>query len=147
MRRKCFLSAGLAVALLVTAIVFPTEVNSMYQEGQKRQAEKIVQTAGRDRLGDFAPEFAHYNDDVLFGEVWSRNDRLSLHDRSIVTVSALIGVGVLTDALKSHIALAKKHGISKEEMVEIITQLGFYAGWPKAWVAFGMAKEVYGDEK
>ena len=147
MQIKSFLIAGLAAVLLLTVNVFPTEVNSMEQEGQKRQAQKVVQTAGRDRLGGFAPDFAHYNDDVLFGEVWSRNDKLSLHDRGIVTVSALIGGGVLTRALKSHIALAKKHGVTKEEMVEIITQLGFYAGWPKAWAAFGMAKEVYGDGK
>ena len=107
--------------------------------------EKYVQTAGRDNLGEFAPEFARYNDDILFGEVWSRDNILSRHDRSIVTISALIGGGVLTSALKSHIAMAKNHGVTKAEMAEIITQLGFYAGWPKAWAAFGMAKEIYAD--
>lgn len=107
---------------------------------------KIVQTAGRDRLGDFAPDFARYNDDILFGEVWSRNDVLSLHDRSIVTVSALIASGVINSSLKHHIEFAKKNGVTRDEMVEIITQLGFYAGWPKAWAAFSIAKEVYVDE-
>lgn len=107
---------------------------------------KIVQTAGRDRLGDFAPDFARYNDDILFGEVWSRNDVLSLHDRSIVTVSALIASGVIDSSLKYHIESAKKNGVTRDEMVEIITQLGFYAGWPKAWAAFNMAQEVYVDE-
>ena len=107
---------------------------------------KIVQTAGRDRLGDFAPDFANYNDDILFGEVWSKNDVLSLHDRSIVTVSALIASGVIDSSLKYHIESAKKNGVTRAEMVEIITQLGFYAGWPKAWAAFNMAKEVYVDE-
>ena len=110
------------------------------------EGEFQKQTAGRDRLGDFAPDFAHYNDDILFGEVWSRNNILSLHDRSIVTVSALIGAGIFTGALKNHIANAKAHGVTKAEMVEIITQLGFYAGWPKAWAAFGMAQEVYADD-
>ena len=112
--------------------------------GGKGSARKIVQTAGRDALGDFAPDFARYNDDILFGEVWSRNDVLSLHDRSIVTVSALIASGV-TGPLKYHIATAKEHGATKEEMVEIIMQLAFYAGWPKAWAAFPVAREVYGE--
>lgn len=147
MRKRNFLVAGLAVTLLLTANVFSKEVNCMEQEGQKRQAQKIVQTAGRDQLGNFAPDFARYNDDILFGEVWSRNDKLSLHDRSIVTVSALISSGMLDNSLKFHLSSAKKNGVTKEEMVEIITQLGFYAGWPKAWAAFGMAKEVYGEEK
>ena len=137
---------ALAAVLLLSVSIFSVEVNGMELEGQKK-AQKIVQTAGRERLGDFAPDFARYNDDILFGEVWSRNDQLSLHDRSIVTVSALVASGVLDRSLKFHIASAKKNGVTKEEMVEIITQLGFYAGWPQAWAAFGMAKEVYAEDK
>ena len=121
--------------------LFGMEAAAMERQ-EARKAEKIVLTAGRDRLGDFAPDFARYNDDLLFGEVWSRNDILSLHDRSIVTISALVGAGVIDSSLKYHIMTAKKNGVTKDEMVEIITQLGFYAGWPKAWAAFGMAKEV-----
>lgn len=113
---------------------------------EKKEAVKIVQTAGRDNLDEFAPDFARYNDDILFGEVWSKNDVLSLHDRSIVTVSALIASGITDSSLKYHITSAKKNGVSKAEMAEIITQLGFYAGWPKAWAAFGMAKEVYAED-
>ena len=116
------------------------------QVQEKRVAKKIVQTAGRKNLGDFAPDFARYNDDILFGEVWSRNDKLSLHDRSIVTISALIGSGILDSSLKYHIQTARQNGVTKDEMVEIITQLGFYAGWPKAWAAFGMAREVYAEK-
>lgn len=112
-------------------------------EHDSKSAKKIVQTAGRDRLGSFAPDFARYNDDILFGEVWSRNDILPLRDRSIVTISALIASGITDSSLAYHIATAKQNGVTQEEMVEIITQLGFYAGWPKAWAAFGMAKEVY----
>lgn len=112
---------------------------------EQKKSVKIVQTAGRDRLGKFAPDFARYNDDILFGEVWSRNDKLSLHDRSLVTISALVGAGVIDSSLKYHIATAKKNGVTKDEMVEMITQLGFYAGWPKAWAAFNMAKEVYSE--
>ncbi|MBQ9365703.1 MAG: carboxymuconolactone decarboxylase family protein [Schwartzia sp.] len=108
--------------------------------------KKIVQTAGRDALGDFAPDFARYNDDILFGEVWSRNDVLSLHDRSLITISALVASGVIDSSLKYHIMTAKTNGVTKDEMVEAITQLGFYAGWPKAWAAFRMAREVYEAE-
>lgn len=109
----------------------------------ERKAIKIVQTAGRQQLGDFAPDFARYNDDILFGEVWSKNDVLSLHDRSIVTVSALIAQGITDSSLKYHIESAKKNGVTKAEMAEIITQVGFYGGWPKAWAAFRYAKDVY----
>ena len=112
---------------------------------QKKEAVKITQTAGRDILGNFAPDFARYNDDILFGEVWSKNDVLPLRERSIVTVSALVASGIIDSSLKYHIESAKKNGVTKAEMAEVITQLGFYAGWPKAWVAFRMAKEVYAE--
>lgn len=103
-------------------------------------------TAGRDQLGDFAPKFAELNDDVLFGEVWAREDKLSARDRSIVTVVSLISSGVLDSSLQFHIGNAKNHGVTAEEMAEIITHAAFYAGWPKAWAAFRMAKEVYGEK-
>ncbi|MGN0639912.1 MAG: carboxymuconolactone decarboxylase family protein [Oscillospiraceae bacterium] len=103
-------------------------------------------TAGRDELGEFAPKFAELNDDVLFGEVWSREDKLSLRDRSIVTVTALMAGGILDSSLKFHILNAKKNGVTAEEMSEILTHAAFYAGWPKAWAAFRIAKEVYGNE-
>ena len=106
----------------------------------------VKQTAGHEALGEFAPKFAELNDDVLFGEVWSREDKLSLKLRSIVTVSTLIGKGILDDSLKYHISRAKKNGVTKEEMSEILTHIAFYAGWPNAWAAFKMAKEVY-EEK
>lgn len=138
--------AGVLIAgFLMTTNLMSVEAEAMKQENGKREAVKVLQTAGRDRLGDFAPDFARYNDDILFGEVWSKNDVLSLHDRSIVTVSALVASGVIDSSLKFHIASAKKNGVTKDEMVEIITQLGFYAGWPKAWAAFNMAKEVYAE--
>ena len=134
--------AGIMTAMLVGTMAAPPM--ALAADASPRQARKIVQTAGRDRLGEFAPEFARYNDDILFGEVWSRNDILPLRDRSIVTITALISSGVLDSSLKSHMMRAKQNGVTQEEMVEIITQLGFYAGWPKAWAAFNMAKEIYG---
>lgn len=102
-------------------------------------------TAGRDYLGDFAPKFAELNDDVLFGEVWAREAQLSPRDRSMITVSALMAMGILDQSLKSHLLKAKENGITKEEIVEVITHLAFYIGWPKAWATFYMAKEVFGE--
>ncbi len=106
----------------------------------------VKQTAGHDSLGDFAPKFAELNDNVLFGEVWSREDKLSLKSRSIVTISALIGKGIIDNSLKYHLMTAKNNGITKEEIAEILTHIAFYAGWPNAWAAFNMAKEVYTEE-
>ncbi len=103
------------------------------------------QTAGRDNLGKIAPKFAELNDDVLFGEVWAREDKLSLRDRSMITISALMAQG-LYPQVKSHLILGKKHGLKKEEVVEMITQLAFYCGWAKAWSVFPMVDEVYGDD-
>ncbi len=103
------------------------------------------QTAGRKDLGDFAPKFAELNDDVLFGEVWSREDKLSLKNRSIVTITALISKGIVDTSLKYHLETAKNNGVTKTEMAEILTHLAFYAGWPNAWAAFRMAKEVYAE--
>ena len=104
------------------------------------------QTAGRDQLGTFAPKFAELNDDVLFGEVWSREDKLTLRDRSLITVVALMSKGILDSSLKYHIMNAKKNGITKEEMAEVLTHVAFYAGWPNAWAVFKIAKEVYESE-
>lgn len=100
-------------------------------------------TAGRDSLGNFAPEFARLNDDILFGEVWAREDKLSLKERSIITVTALISSGILDSSLEFHLKNAKNNGVSKEEISEIITHIAFYIGWPKAWAAFRYAKEIW----
>ena len=105
----------------------------------------IVQTAGRDALGDFAPEFAHYNDDILFGENWNNED-LDLKTRSLITVVALMAQGIADSSLKYHIMNSKVHGVSQKEMAAAITHVAFYAGWPKAWAVFRLAKEVYAEE-
>lgn len=107
---------------------------------------KITQTAGRQQLGDFAPEFAHRNDDILFGEVWSRNDLLSLRDRSLITVTALMAQGITDSSLIHHLQNAKNNGITQTEISEAITHAAFYAGWPKAWATFRLAKEVWKDD-
>lgn len=105
----------------------------------------IKQTAGRDRLGEFAPKFAELNDDVLFGQVWSRTDKLPLRERSIVTVTALVSSGIADSSLLHHMQAARRNGVTREEIAEILTHTAFYAGWPKAWAAFNLAKEVWAD--
>ena len=105
----------------------------------------VKQTAGRDSLGQFAPEFARLNDDVLFGEVWSREEALGLRDRSLVTVVALMAQGLVDESFRYHLTTAKHNGITRGEIAEILTHAAFYAGWPKAWAAFRMAKDVWAD--
>ncbi|CAO1611508.1 carboxymuconolactone decarboxylase family protein [Brochothrix thermosphacta] len=101
------------------------------------------QTAGREQLGEFAPKFASLNDDILFGEVWSREDQLSPRERSLITCSSLLTQGV--PQLEAHLKIAKKNGVTKEEIVEVITHLAFYTGWPKAWSAFALAKMIFDE--
>ena len=130
---------AICITLLAAAATTALPFNSMAQK-------KITQTAGRDALGEFAPEFAHLNDDILFGEVWSRNDLLSLRDRSIVTLTSLISQGITDTSLIYHLQSAKNNGVTRTEIAEIITHIAFYAGWPKAWAAFRLAKDVWPDE-
>ncbi len=125
------------ITLLLSILIFHPDIMAQ---------KKITQTAGRDQLGDFAPEFAHLNDDILFGEVWSRNDLLSLRDRSLITVTALISQGITDSSLIHHMQTAKNNGITRLEISEVITHIAFYAGWPKAWGAFRIAKEVWADD-
>lgn len=106
----------------------------------------IKQTAGRDALGDFAPKFAEINDDILFGQVWNRDNLLSLRERSIITVTALMAQGLTDSSFKYHLTTAKNNGITKTDIAEILTHAAFYVGWPKAWAAFNMAKEVWSDD-
>lgn len=106
----------------------------------------VQQTAGRDSLGAFAPKFAELNDNILFGQVWSREGQLSLKQRSILTVSALVSKGMVDSSFQFHVVNARKNGVTKGEMAEILTHLAFYAGWPNAWAAFRVAADVYKDD-
>lgn len=107
--------------------------------------EKIVQTAGRDALGEFAPEFADLNDNTLFGPVWNNQD-IDHKTRCIITVVALMSSGITDSSLKYHLENAKKAGVTRKEIAAIITHVAFYAGWPKGWAVFNMAKEVWAEE-
>ncbi|MBO5073617.1 MAG: carboxymuconolactone decarboxylase family protein [Eubacterium sp.] len=108
-------------------------------------SEKIVQTAGRDSLGQFAPMFAHLNDDVLFGEVWNE-DVLSIKTKCIITVVSLMASGITDSSLVYHLENAKNHGVTREEIAAIITHVTMYTGWPKGWAVFRLAKEVWKEE-
>lgn len=108
--------------------------------------EKITQTAGRNQLGNFAPDFAHFNDDVLFGENWNNKD-IDLKTRCIITVVALMSSGITDSSLVYHLQNAKAHGVTKAEIAAIVTHVGFYAGWPKAWAVFNLAKTVWTEDE
>lgn len=104
--------------------------------------KKITQTAGRQALGEFATEFAHFNDDVLFGENWNNQD-IDVKTRSIITVVALMSSGITDSSLKFHLQNAKTHGVTQKEIAAIITHVAFYVGWPKGWAVFNLAKEIW----
>lgn len=126
---------ALAVLILQNTLVYAKK----YED---KNMKKITQTAGREQLGTFAPDFAHFNDDVLFGENWNNQD-IDVKTRCIITVVSLISQGITDSSLKYHLQNAKNYGVSKEEIAAIITNTAFYAGWPKAWAAFNFAKEVW----
>ena len=107
--------------------------------------KKIVQTAGRQQLGDFAPAFAHLNDDVLFGEVWNEQ-ALDTKTKCIITVVSLMASGITDSSLMYHLQNAKTHGVTKEEIAAIITHATMYVGWPKGWAVFRLAKEVWTED-
>ncbi len=106
--------------------------------------KKITQTAGRDQLGEFAPDFAHFNDDVLFGENWNNPD-IDLKTRCILTVVALMSSGITDSSLTYHLQNAKANGVTRREIAAIVTHVGFYVGWPKAWAVFRLAKDVWNE--
>ena len=114
----------------------------MERNDDEMKTERVVQTAGRNALGEFAPEFAHYNDDVLFGENWNNGD-IDLKTRSMITVVALMASSITDSSLKYHLENAKQHGVTQKEIAAVITHVAFYAGWPKAWAVFNLAKEVW----
>ena len=89
-------------------------------------------TAGRDMLGEFAPKFAQLNDDVLFGEVWSRESELSARDRSLITVTALMAQGLTDTSFGHHLAMAKENGITRSEIADLQPP-AFFCGWAQGW--------------
>jgi 4-carboxymuconolactone decarboxylase len=101
-------------------------------------------SAAQKTIGDFAPKLVQLTDDVLFGDIWER-PQLSKRDRSLITCAALVATGK-TEQMSFHFPRAIENGVTKEELVEAITHLAFYAGWPNAMSAIGRAKELLGTK-
>ena len=102
-------------------------------------------TAARELFGDISPTLAAYTDTLLFGEVWERPN-LSPRDRSLVTISALIAM-YRTNELESHVKRALANGVTRDEIVETITHLAFYSGWPTAVTALTIVRRAFADAK
>lgn len=130
-----------AASLLLTTGGF-TMANAQSQSPAKAEAAPVPQQSRAQQLmGDIAPKLAELTDDVLFGDIWERPG-LAKRDRSLITVAALIALN-RPDQLRSHIALAQRNGVTEQEIVETITQLAFYSGWPNAISAVSVAREVF----
>lgn len=102
-------------------------------------------SAAEKMFGDFAPKLVELTDSVLFGDIWERPG-LSKRDRSLVTVTALIALN-RTEQLRFHLGKAIENGLTKEEVIEVITHLAFYAGWPNAMNAIMLAKELFSKQE
>jgi 4-carboxymuconolactone decarboxylase len=107
------------------------------------QAKNPNNNAGR-LFGDFAPKLAQLTDETLFGDVWER-PALSKRDRSVITCAALVALGK-TDQMSFHFPRARENGVTQDELVELITHVAFYGGWPNAMSAILKAKELFGAE-
>jgi 4-carboxymuconolactone decarboxylase len=134
-----FIAGGLVLLLATLAPAAPT------WKGGDRMSNSKEPSAAQKTIGDFAPKLVQLTDDVLFADVWERKE-LSPRDRSLITVASLITSGS-TEQLVFHLNKAKENGLSEEELIEVITHLAFYAGWPKAMSAIMVAKEVFSKGK
>jgi 4-carboxymuconolactone decarboxylase len=135
--------ASLAACRVATIVMLTAGVSTsaLAQGSPAAPAAGAQQSRAQQLMGDIAPKLADLTDSVLFGDVWAR-PQLSRRDRSLVTVSALIAMN-RPDQLRSHLALARQNGLKEEELVEAITHLAFYAGWPNAVTAVAVAREVF----
>jgi 4-carboxymuconolactone decarboxylase len=124
-------------AIILAALAQADEVNSTspVSEPEPTRAQQL--------MGDIAPKMVELTDGVLYGDIWER-DQLSKRDRSLVTVSALVAMN-RPDQLRSHLALARRNGVKEEELIEAITHLAFYSGWPNAVTAISIAREVFNN--
>ncbi|CAM4371163.1 4-carboxymuconolactone decarboxylase [Paenibacillus endophyticus] len=106
-------------------------------------AHRKFKSSARESFGDIAPAFVAYSENVLFGDLW-RREQLSLRDRSIVTVAAIVAGG-MSEQLTYHLRLAVENGVAQDELVEVMTHLAFYTGWPRTASALQVAKAVFGE--
>ena len=130
----------IATGLLATGVLLAPISGVSSQEAAKSTAAP-KQSRAQQLMGATAPKLADLTDTILFGDIWERPD-LSKRDRSLVTVSVLVALN-RPDQLRSHLALARENGVTEKELVEAITHMAFYAGWPSAVSAVAVAKEVF----
>ena len=124
----------------------PAVVHAQNNEVNPSEPEPIAQqTRAQQLMGDIAPKLAELTDDVLYGDIWER-PQLSKRDRSLVTVSAIVAMDN-PNQLRSHLALARRNGVKEEELIEAITHLAFYSGWPNSVTAISVAREVFQNEE
>jgi 4-carboxymuconolactone decarboxylase len=135
MGRKSFHLSACAALMLIQGVPVMAHAHDVEPNPEKPQ------TRAQQVMGDVAPKLAQLTDDVLFGDVWARPG-LARRDRSLITVAALIALN-RPEQLRSHMQLARQNGVTEEELVEVITQLAFYAGWPNAINAVGIARDVF----
>lgn len=131
--------------LLCTALTFAGSMASIAHAQDAAKNNTKQPSRAQQLMGDIAPKMAQLTDDVLYADIWER-PQLSKRDRSLVTVSALVAMD-RPDQLRSHLRLARQNGVTEEELVEAITQLAFYSGWPTAVTAISIAKEVFKEGK
>ena len=135
---------GIGIASVVAVLVGMSSNAQTQQTKEAPAMAKTGQTRAQQLMGDIAPKLAELTDNVLFGDVWERPG-LAKRDRSLVTISALIALN-RPDQLRSHLMLARQNGVTQDEVIEAITHLAFYAGWPNAVGAVAVAREVFAQK-
>jgi 4-carboxymuconolactone decarboxylase len=135
---KTLASLTLAAMMMGQGIAPPAYAQGTTSAARSSSAQA---TPAQRLMGDVAPKLVELTDNVLFGDVWER-PQLSKRDRSLATVSALVAMN-RPDQLRSHLVRARENGLTQEELVETITHLAFYSGWPNAVTAISVAREVF----
>lgn len=144
MLKRFVRNLSLAIVFVLAGSAMSEAVHAQDEQPATSDTKKLQPSRAQQLMGDIAPKLAQLTDDVLYGDVWER-PQLSKRDRSLVTVSALVAMN-RPDQLRSHLALARQNGVTEEELVEAITQLAFYTGWPNAVSAISVAKEVFAKD-
>jgi len=137
--QNLFVAASLLLSGVTTMAIAQSQTPATSDAAPAQQQSRAQQL-----MGDVAPKLAELTDKVLFGDVWERPG-LAKRDRSLITVAALIALN-RPEQLRSHMRLARQNGVTEVELVEAITQLAFYAGWPNAISAVGVAREVFAEK-
>ena len=131
----------LVVASLILTVGISTMAKAQSQTPAASDATAKQPSRAQQLYGDIAPKMAELTDNVLYGDIWERPG-LSKRDRSLVTISALIALN-RPDQLRSHIKIGLQNGLTEDEIIETITHMAFYSGWPSAVSSLAIAKEVF----